>query len=93
MARVNVGELGLDTFSAKYNARFEKVGGDLQDKLCIVCGRTTGDSPTFVWIVDGGTSLASADETNVDSSADMGWWTVGAECIKKVPNEYRITAN
>ena len=91
MAKINRSEVALDAFSAKYNARYDKVDGDLQDKLCIACGRTTGENVSFIWIVDGGDSLATADETNVDASGDMGWWTVGSECIKSVPEEFRIS--
>lgn len=91
MAKINISEMGLNTFSDKYHARYEKVDGDLQDKLCIVCGRTTGETASLVWIVDGGSSFASADETDVQSSSDMGWWTIGSECIKKVPQEFRMT--
>jgi hypothetical protein len=91
MATLNISEIKLNTFSDKYHARYEKVDGDLQDKLCIVCGRTTGENASMVWIIDGGDSLASKDETGVDSSADMGWWTIGSECIKSVPEEFRIS--
>jgi hypothetical protein len=91
MAKINISEMKLNTFSAKYNTRYEKVDGDLQDQLCIVCGRTTGDNASMVWIVEGGSSLATTDETNVDSAGDMGWWRIGSECIKSVPKEFRIS--
>jgi hypothetical protein len=90
MATLNVQDINLDTFSAKYNARYEKVDGDLQTRLCIVCGRTVGDNGSFIWLINGGTTIASADETNVDESGDMGWWQIGSECIKSVPENFRI---
>ena len=91
MAKINISEMKLNTFSPKYNARYEKVDGELQDQLCIVCGRTTGDNASMVWIVEGGIALATTDETNVDSAGDMGWWRIGSECIKSVPEEFRIS--
>ena len=90
MATLDVKDIKLNTFSDKYNSRYEKVDGDLQAKLCIVCGRTVGDKGSFIWLINGGTTLASADEINVGESGDLGWWQIGSECVKSVPENFRL---
>jgi hypothetical protein len=90
MATLEIDHKVLDVWSDKYNDRLEKVDGDLQNKLCIVCGRKVGDKGFGVWIVNGGDTLATPDSTDIDARGDMGWWPIGSECIKPVPEAFRV---
>jgi hypothetical protein len=77
----------VNTFSEKYYTRREKVNPDIE--LCIVCGRKVGDNGFKVWVVNGGDTLATIDE-EVNPAGDLGFWPIGSECIKPIPEAFRL---
>lgn len=60
------------------------------DRACLLCQRPL--APGFqlsVHAVAGTiTRLIPADQPYDDEMADMGWWSVGPECAKRLPAAY-----
>ena len=60
---------------------------------CVVCGRKTGKDTQGVFIAGGGEYIVHPEDINKEKETYgagwMGWWAVGAECIKIVPKEFR----
>ena len=65
--------------------------GDLAYDRCILCGRKVNEQRgVFVHGVNGSLySIARIDETNIHEAGDMGWWRVGSECSKNIPDAYK----
>lgn len=78
-------EASASFFGEKYHEK----GGE----GCIVCGRKTGKVTQGVFIGGGGSFIVHPDDQEIaweqDGSGWMGWFPVGAECIKIVPKEFR----
>lgn len=75
-------------------ARAESAGLD----ACVICGRgVKANSGSQVHFVHGGNSAVRNDltpaEVGEEGSGDMGYWTLGPECQKKVPSAYRHPRN
>lgn len=62
--------------------------------VCIVCGKTTKGNGISVALTNGGDTLVLPHdierEENENAGAYMGVWTVGPECGKRIPAEYRL---
>jgi hypothetical protein len=78
-------------FGAKYQKKTEHGSGFLQ---CVFCGRDTSKQGKSqgVMVGAGGALIVHPDdyETLAIDGGDMGWFPVGAECIKEVPAEFRV---
>lgn len=79
-----------DVLPTAWNEKYTAAGTFL---VCIACGRKvskTGECDG-VHITWGGGGLLHPDDAagEQDSMDYMGWFPVGAECIRKVPAEYR----
>lgn len=78
-------EVAINFFGEKYHEK----GGE----GCIVCGRKTGKDTQGVFIGGGGYYIVHPEDTDKEYKQDaggwMGWFPVGAECIKIVPKEFR----
>ena len=61
--------------------------GDRGFQHCLFCGRKTKG---MYWVheVDGGGVIAPADFEYTNEAADLGWWEVGPECRKRLPDGY-----
>jgi len=61
---------------------------------CILCGKPTSynGASLGVWVSEGGAAIVHPDDyaTYPHDGGDMGWFPVGASCIKVVPAEYRV---
>ncbi len=79
---------GFNLFSEKFNK-------SAANQPCTVCGRETsnkGNASGVVVVKGGGSLIAPSDVSEAYIKTDagyMGWFPVGAECIKKVPAQYR----
>ena len=63
--------------------------------ICCMCGRPTSPKGISlgVWISEGGAAIVHPEDyaTYPHNGGDMGWFPVGASCIKRIPTEYRVT--
>ena len=56
---------------------------------CGVCGRATLAKKAMIHCVNGWMNDIVHPEDPYDKvSADMGWWYVGPDCVKKIPAEF-----
>ena len=92
--RANVEYRAFDTdnlFGQKYQKKTENGSGFLQ---CVFCGRDTSKQGKSqgVMVGAGGALIVHPDdyETLAIDGGEMGWFPVGAECIKEVPAEFRV---
>lgn len=80
-------------FGPKYQARVENGSTGTE---CVLCGKQTSrngrsnGTTIHVRVVDGGGRFATPDEV-VDARGDMGYFPVGSECAKSLPDEYKVT--
>jgi hypothetical protein len=63
------------------------------EDVCAVCSAyfTANERTVYVWVVEGGGVIATADETEPEDS-DLGLQPVGPECKKSIPAPYRMAA-
>ena len=86
-------DCALEAWGAKYQAR---TGGGMSDMgfCCIVCGKVTGKKSNTlgVSVTEGGGVIIHRDDIEMEehTSGFMGWYPVGSECIKVVPEEFRV---
>lgn len=76
---------GIPLFSEKYYAKNE-------DNTCIICGRNTSKNLTKsgVTLGDGGCVIIHPEDIELAmDNGFMGWWAIGTECIKVIPQEFR----
>jgi len=73
-----------------YEANLER-GGNINP--CARCGKEVKNQKYSVHLIEGGnTMLAVADEYKYNNeSADMGWFPIGSECAKHIPQEFLYT--
>lgn len=61
---------------------------------CVLCGKPTSykGASLGVWVSEGGAAIVHPDDyaTYPHGGGDMGWFPVGASCIKAIPSEYRV---
>ena len=60
---------------------------------CIVCGKATKGNGITVILGEGGDTLILPENDEWQQANDagyMGCWTVGPECGKDIPSEYRM---
>jgi len=61
------------------------------DAECVLCGRPIIEAKSVaVWLVGGGTWLATADEPLDDDPGQMGRHYVGSGCAKKIPKAFHL---
>lgn len=64
------------------------------ENACIVCGKLTKGNGIDVALTNGGDTLVLPQnierEEIENAGAYMGVWTVGPECGKRIPAEYRL---
>lgn len=74
---------------AEENLRKSRHAGKPGARQCGVCGRATVSKVAKIHLVEGTHDCVAhpADEY-ADESADMGWWWVGRDCLKKLPAEF-----
>jgi hypothetical protein len=69
-------------------------GGSTDGRECIFCGRNASRNGNSdgVYVSGGGGLIVHPDDyaTYPHNGGDMGWFPVGAECIKRVPEEFRL---
>ena len=59
---------------------------------CGVCGRATLSRKWQIHLVEGSMEvIAHPDDVYERESADMGWWYVGSDCVKKLPADFVLT--
>jgi hypothetical protein len=92
--RANVEYRAFETynlFGQKYQKKTEHGSGFLQ---CVFCGRDTSKQGKSqgVMVGAGGALIVHPDDyqTLAIDGGEMGWFPVGAECIKEVPAEFRV---
>lgn len=78
-------DLGIEIFSEKYNQAWSKY-----EYPCVVCGRKTNHSEGVLIGGGGETIVHPEDEDKAQDGGYMGFFAVGTECIKKVPQELRV---
>lgn len=73
--------------TANYEDNLER-GGNINP--CARCGKEVKNAKYMVHFIEGGnTMLAVADEDNyVEDDADMGFFPIGSECAKHIPQEF-----
>lgn len=85
-----------DAWSERYWNRINngRKGGTTNGHECIFCGRDASlkGNSFGIWISEGGSAAIHPDDyaTYPHNGGDMGWFPVGAECIKRVPEEFRL---
>ena len=58
------------------------------DEPCIVCGRKVNlERASSVHLVVGG--LVPVADTTDYGASDQGWFSIGPDCAKDIPKEYR----
>jgi len=68
------------------------------DEGCVVCGkRTTPEKRIVVCLTGGGDVLVRPEDEEREEREDadggfMGRWSVGPECGRAIPQEYRVSA-
>lgn len=85
------------TIDSKYDdANFRKsVKANHPDATsCGVCGRAIVERRYAIHCVEGSMDvIAHPDDDYDNEAADMGWWYIGSECLKRVPRGFvRIIA-
>lgn len=67
-----------------YHRNMEKAG-DLP--TCVICGRgIKAENPPMVHLHDGGWCIVTEEEaTALSPNADMGFYPIGPECLRKHP--------
>ena len=65
--------------------------------VCIVCGKLTKGNGISVALTGGGDVLVLPEDVEREARDNahiyMGVWTVGRECGKRIPIEYRLPAH
>lgn len=64
------------------------VAGTCRDR-CDICTRPLGARPWAVFLTGEGEAVPVAEVTEEALAFGLGWLTVGPECVKTVPLEYR----
>lgn len=79
-------DVGVQLFSPRYHEREAGHGDE-----CILCGRRTHDNDGVI-VGLGGSAFIHPDDAGLeeDDSGFMGWFPVGADCIKAIPRGFRI---
>ena len=57
------------------------------ENSCVECGRTCGNNPWFIEVIDGGIVATNPGLNDLNDSGYMGCWAVGNECAKKFNKE------
>lgn len=52
---------------------------------CVVCGKGVKTPKNWVRIVNGGTWIGTAAEGDAEPAADLGYYPVGSDCLRKHP--------
>lgn len=57
---------------------------------CLLCQKAIKDprKASKVHMVDGGFVLIPTEQEYTNEAAEMGWWTVGPDCARKLPAGY-----
>lgn len=64
-------------------------GTDLDPDRCILCNRRLGARPSMVNLDTAGMIVPADTFTDDDDPDDLGWWGIGAECRRRVPETHR----
>jgi hypothetical protein len=81
---------GIDAHEIGFNLFSEKYHDSQSENPCSVCGRKTNLS---IGIQVGGGGGVIVHPEDVELAQDGGWmgfFPIGKECIKKVPQEFRV---
>lgn len=67
-----------------------------EEGCCIACGKLTKGNGINVALTDGGDVLVLPEDIDAEergnAGAYMGVWTVGPECGKNIPHQYRLSS-
>ena len=77
--------------SLRYHDHVGKSDGNDDYQPCIICGKPVNidtNPKTVPWIHDhngGGCAVTETEARALDPGADLGWWPIGSDCLRKHP--------
>lgn len=74
-------------YNNKLIERNEKVYGCNDGSHCIICNKPVNVDKHKLWvrIVNGGTFIGTAQEGEAQPAADLGYYPIGKDCLKRHP--------
>ena len=81
---------GIDLNNIDFNLFSEKFHNSGNKNPCTVCGRKTNLTIGVYVGAGGGVLVHPEDIDKADDGGFMGFYPIGNECIKKVPQDFRV---